>query len=233
MRIVKKGGFSINVTKMTIHTPFKDETDGPTREELFLHLKEGADVLRSENLEQAFRDIDRADFVLGDYLPEAYEDYPLPISSEATISQPTTVAFMLEILDIEEGDRVLDVGSGSGWTTALIAHLVGEEGSVLGLEIDPDLVNFGKRNIEKYGFSNVAIVDTRNTTLHEEVFNKILVSAELTKIPEEFIRSLSEEGLILAPIGSSLILFRKRGDELIEEKRVEGFAFVPYKHISE
>jgi protein-L-isoaspartate(D-aspartate) O-methyltransferase len=190
-------------------------------------------VLRSENLEQAFSNIDRADFVPGDYLPEAYEDYPLPISAEATISQPTTVAFMLELLDIQEGDRVLDVGSGSGWTTALIAHAVGEEGSVLGLEIDPELIEFGKRNIEKYGFQNAAIVDARSVSLNEEAFNKILISAELSEIPEEFIRSLADEGLLLAPIGVSLVLFRKQEDVLVKVKEYEGFAFVQYKHLND
>jgi len=201
-----------------------------SREDLFNHLKNETRVLQSEALEEAFKQVDRADFVAGDYLAEAYEDYPLPIAEGATISQPTTVAFTLELLDIQEGDRVLDVGSGSGWTTALIASLVGGEGGVLGIEIQPELVEFGRRNLQKYHYSNAVIEDARTTLLHEESFDKILVSSELQDIPEEFIRALAEEGMILAPLGGSLVLFRKRGDELVEEKRVEGFAFVPYVH---
>lgn len=208
--------------------------DGETsREDLFNHLRNETRVLRSEALEDAFRKVDRADFVAGDYIPEAYEDYPLPIAENATISQPTTVAFMLELLDIQEGERVLDVGSGSGWTTALIARLVGGEGSVLGIEIQPELIEFGRRNLNKYRYASATIEDARDVQLHEESFNKILVSAELSDVPEEFIRALSDEGKLLAPINGSLVLFRKQGDELIEEKRVEGFVFVPYVHTKE
>lgn len=209
-----------------------DET-GASREDLFNHLKNETRVLSSEALEEAFGQVDRANFVAGDYIPEAYEDYPLPIGEGATISQPTTVAFMLELLDIQEGERVLDVGSGSGWTTALMAHLVGEEGSVLGIEINPELVEFGRRNIKKYPYTNAAIEGAHEVELPEESFNKILVSAELSDVPEEFIRALSDEGKLLAPIGGSLVLFRKRGDELLEEKRIEGFVFVPYVHTKE
>ncbi|MEX0933113.1 MAG: methyltransferase domain-containing protein [Candidatus Paceibacterota bacterium] len=203
---------------------------GATRDELFNHLKNETRVLQNAGLEDAFDRVDRADFVAGDYISEAYEDYPLPIAGGSTISQPTTVAFMLELLEIQEGERVLDVGSGSGWTTALIASLVGEEGSVLGIEIQPELVEFGRRNIQKYPYINAVIEDAHTALLREESFNKILVSAELQDVPEEFIRALADEGMLLAPLDGSLVLFRKRGDELVEEKRVEGFAFVPYVH---
>ena len=86
-----------------------------TKEELFAHLKDVTRVLEDPLVRRAFIDIDRADFVGEDYKVEAYEDYALPIGYGQTISQPTTVGFMFELLGAREGDKVLDVGSGSGW----------------------------------------------------------------------------------------------------------------------
>src|ERR1044071_317483 len=118
-----------------------------SRDDLQKHLKNESRVLENPELEKAFADIDRADFVGPDYEVEAYEDYALPIGLGQTISQPTVVAFMLELLDIQKGEEILDVGSGSGWTTALLSELTGEDGSVLGWEILPELVKLGQKNI--------------------------------------------------------------------------------------
>jgi protein-L-isoaspartate(D-aspartate) O-methyltransferase len=84
--------------------------------------------LKTPRIIEAFRKIDRADFVPPDLLAEAYGNYPLPIGYGQTISQPLTVAFMFELLQPERGDKILDVGSGSGWTTALLAYIVSQEG---------------------------------------------------------------------------------------------------------
>ena len=106
-----------------------------SKEELVAHLERNTGVLKTPVLKAAFKVVDRKDFVAGDYAIEAYEDYPLPIGYGQTISQPTTVAFMCELLGPKRGDKILDLGSGSGWTTALLAHVVGPEGSVVGVEI--------------------------------------------------------------------------------------------------
>lgn len=121
---------------------------------LVRHLKQNTRVLLSPRVEEAFRAVDRRYFVSKELQDEIYEDYPLPIGHNATISQPTTVAFMLEKLDVKEGQKVLDVGSGSGWTTALLAYLVGEKGKVIGLEIVPELVRLGQKNLSKH-YSNI------------------------------------------------------------------------------
>src|SRR3989338_9901988 len=146
-------------------------------------------ALRSSRSEDAFRAVPRANFVPQELRDQAYEDYPLPIGFGATISQPTTVAFMLEKLDVRLGQKVLDIGSGSGWTTALLAHLVGPKGRVTGLEIVPELVTLGQRNLAKYYFlirANKQIVESAEIQQAEKgavglprvaPFDRILVSA--------------------------------------------------------
>ena len=106
---------------------------------LIAHLRD-RDALRTPVLIRCFERIDRRDFVTDEEKGAAYGDYPLPIGFGQTISQPYTVAFMLELLGAEEGNRVLDIGSGSGWTTALLACVVGRQGSVIGLERIDELV---------------------------------------------------------------------------------------------
>ena len=88
-----------------------------SRKDLINYLKNGTRVLKNSEIKKYFEKINRADFVREEYKMEAYENYPLPIGYGQTISQPTTVAFMLELLNPQKGDKVLDVGSGSGWTT--------------------------------------------------------------------------------------------------------------------
>jgi len=100
-------------------------------------------TLQTPALIEAFQHVDRRDFVAPDYVDQAYLDRPLPIGHAQTISQPTTVAMMLELLQPQAGQEILDIGSGSGWTTALLGHVVGKDGSVLGLELLPKLVGFG------------------------------------------------------------------------------------------
>ena len=122
-------------------------------------LDEG--VLKTPRIIAAFKKIDRADFVVDEYKGEAYGDYPLPIGYGQTISQPSTVALMLELLQPAEGDKVLDVGSGSGWTTALLAQIVGPKGKIFGLELVPELVKFGRENIARYNFPWAEIEQAR------------------------------------------------------------------------
>lgn len=204
---------------------------------LVRHLKKNTKVLPTSRLEAAFRAVDRRDFVPEEYRVEAYEDYPLPIGAGQTISQPTTVAFMLEKLGVKEGDHVLDVGAGSGWTTALLARLAGEAGEVWGLERVPELVRFGGENLKKYCFNNAAILQAGPTVglpAHAP-YDRILVSAATERIPKELLSELAPGGTLVIPVAEesarehshAIVVVTKSADGKLAEKRYSGFAFVP------
>jgi len=111
--------------------------------------------LRTPAIIEAFQKVDRKDFVPEEYRDEAYGNYPLPIGFSQTISQPLTVAFMLELLEPKAGEKILDIGSGSGWQTGLLAHIVGgspAQGKVIGIERIPELKKISEKNLAKYSF---------------------------------------------------------------------------------
>ena len=187
-------------------------------------------ILKGAALIKAFRAVDRADFVRKEYQNEAYEDYPLPIGCGQTISQPTTVVFMLERLDPQEGEKILDVGSGSGWTTALLAYIVGKQGSVHGVEIIPELVAFGKGNLTKYTFPHAYIKQAHPDTLglpEHAPFDKILVSAAATELPQALLDLLKDGGRMVIPVRGAIWYIEKISATEIRKHEYPGFAFVP------
>lgn len=185
-------------------------------------------MLRTPRIVEAFEAIDRKRFVPETLLPFCYEDAPLPIGEGQTISQPTTVAFMLELLQVRPGEHVLDIGSGSGWTAALLGHLVGPSGSVLGLERVAELVRWGAQNLAPFGFGNVRIEQAAEQLgVPGERFDAILVSASAETVPTELLEQLEEGGRLVIPVRNSLFRFYKRPSGEIEQEEYPGFVFVP------
>jgi len=199
-----------------------------TNEQLTQHLINSG-VLKTPRIIEAFKKIDRKDFVREDYLHEAYKDYPLSISQGQTISQPSTVAFMLELLQPKLGDKILDVGSGSGWTTALLAEIVGPQGKVWATEIIEELIEFGNNNLQKYDFVNAEILpaESRLGLFKRSPFDKILVSAAGRDLPQELVNQLKISGRMVIPIYDAIWKIDKISKNEIKQERYSGFAFVP------
>lgn len=184
-----------------------------------------------EKVLKALEKIDRKEFVRPEYIDYAYEDTPLPIGYGQTISQPSTVAFMLTLLDVRKGFNVLDVGTGSGWTTALLSILVGKDGKVTGTEIIKELYEFGEENISKFkNCSNVQLFLTKSSLGYEPnaPYDRILVSAASVNVPETLIKQLKNGGIMVIPIQNSVFkIIKKFDDGKITTEEYPGFNFVP------
>lgn len=188
--------------------------------------------LKTPAIIDAFLHIKREDFVPPDEKDAAYLNTALPIGFGQTISQPLVVAFMLELLKPQKGEKVLDVGCGSGWTTALIAYLVQPQGKVIGIDIIKELVMFAQKNIEKYQFLNKGRVqlihgDGKLGFKKEAPYDKILVSASSSQIPTELLNQLKTNGRLVIPIKDSIVLVEKIHNNNIKKTEFPGFAFVP------
>lgn len=193
-------------------------------------IKEG--WLKNQEIINAFYKIKRVDFLPNDLKSLAELNEALPIGWGQTISQPLVVAFMLELLTPKRGEKILDVGSGSGWTSALLAEIIGEKGKVIAIEIIPELKEFGENNLKKYSFIEKGIVkffcgDGSKGFPKEAPFDKILVSATAEKLEPAWQEQLKDGGRIVCPIGSSIWLFVKKGEKIFEKFEYPGFAFVP------
>lgn len=189
--------------------------------------------LRTPAIIEAFRKIKRVDFLPTDLKKLAEEDEALSIGYGQTISQPLVVAFMLELLQPKPSEKILDIGSGSGWTSALLAEIVGPSGQVFAIERIPELTEQGRQNADKYGFvksgrATFVCADGSLGYETESPFDKILASASLqTGLPDAWKKQLKIGGRIVTPINNSIWLFIKLAEDRFEEMELPGFVFVP------
>ena len=200
------------------------------RESLIISLKK-LGYLKTSSLIDAFETVDRADFVPKNLEREAYIDHALPIGEGQTISQPLTVAFMLELLSPKEGEKVLEIGAGSGWQAALLAHIVGAKGKVITLEHIPKLVEMAKLNVGKYKKleDRIKVVLTNGSRGYkqEAPYDRIVVAASAMSIPEAWKEQLKVGGVIVAPVGNSIFKLVKEEENSFTEEEYPGFVFVP------
>lgn len=184
-----------------------------------------------DDVDAAFEEVPRAWFLPKDQRRFAAYDGPLPIGRAQTSSQPRTVEKMLRLLDVRRGQRVLDVGSGSGWTTALLAHLTGPEGSVLGVELEPDLVRFGSENLARTSLDWASIVaaDPEVVGLPKHgPFDRVLVSAAAHRLPDELLDTLADPGRLVIPVrGEMMLVVRERAR--LKTSRHGAYRFVPLR----
>lgn len=182
---------------------------------------------------KAFREVKREDFVPIDIKDRAYEDIPLPILRGKTISQPTTVMLMTHALELKEGEKVFEVGTGSGYQAAIIAKIVGQKGKVITTEVIPELVNFAKQNLAKAGIGNVEVYedDGSKGMKDKSPFDKIIITAACKEFPKPLLEQLKPEGIIVGPVGDAyeqeMVRERKDKKGKLELEFLGQFLFSP------
>ena len=190
-------------------------------------IKEG--WLKTPIIIEAFKEIKREDFLPDDEKNLAELNEALPIGNDQTISQPLVVAFMLEKLNPQIGDKILDIGSGSGYTTALLSYIAGPEGKIISLEIIPELKEFGENNVKKYNkYIAEFICSDGNLGYEKEApYDGILASASGESIPGAWKKQLKTGGRIVAPVKQSIWVLEKKGENDFDSQEFPGFVFVP------
>lgn len=200
------------------------------REELLNSLKQRG---FSQEIVNAFYKVRRDDFIPESVKRYAYQDNALPIGQSQTISQPYTIAMMLSLLDVVEKQKILEIGSGSGYLLALLSEMVGVKGKVFGIEIIKELADMSKKALKNYKNAKVFQGNGKSGLEMESPFDRIIISAATEEITRGIASQLKERGIIVAPIGKpydsvqDLIAYEKVKGKLVEKKRIPGFLFVP------
>ena len=192
-----------------------------------MQIQKGYAVMH--RVDEAFQTIGRADFLPDAVKDEADIDAPLPIGYGQTNSQPSTVRQMLIWLDPHPGEKVLDVGAGSGWTSALLAYLVGPDCNVLTVEKVPELVKFGAENCRRAGIRNAGFFAAADAYGLPDFapYDRILVSAAASRLPLELLDQLKPGGRIVIPVQNSIHVVDKTSGDGYKDTEHPGYVFVP------
>jgi len=190
----------------------------------------GIGVLKSLDIIRAFSKVDRKNFMIDKFKGRAYEDNAFPIGYGQTISQPTTVAIMMELLQAREQDKVLEIGTGSGYAAAILSFLVGKEGGVITTEIIPALKEFAEENIDRLKIKNIEFYDFDGSKGNpsEAPFDRIIAAAAPERIPESLKKQMSENSRMVIPVGrfvQKIVLIKSVG-KTYSRRVFPGFMFV-------
>ena len=182
----------------------------------------------SEEILKSFSEVKRENFIPKSLKDMAYEDVALPIGGGQTISQPYTIAVMFSLLELKKWQKVLEVGSGCGYVLALISKIVMNNEMVFGIERVKELAEKSEKNLEEY--ENVKVYNKNGFfgLPKQAPFDRIIISASCREIPEKLIAQVKNNGIIVAPVGESLISYKKVNNKLKIKKEIPGFAFVPF-----
>lgn len=192
-------------------------------------LREGIISKEDNLLIKAFLEVKREDFVLQEHRDFAYADTALPLINEATISQPTVIMMMLKNLDLRKNQKVLEIGTGSGYQTAIISLIVKK---IISIEIDREVFEMAKKNLSNFKQKNIKLVcgDGKNGFEEEAPYDRIIINAACEEIPKSLLKQLKNNGILVAPVGKpyqSLVVVNKKNNKLFfEEKLNNGLVFV-------
>ncbi|QGQ20388.1 protein-L-isoaspartate carboxylmethyltransferase [Cellulomonas sp. JZ18] len=187
---------------------------------------------RAADVAAAMRALDRAAFLPAAQRRHAHEDRALPLGHGSTGSQPSTVAAMLRLLAVPVGARVLDVGAGSGWTTALLAHLVGPTGEVLGLELEPAVAAWGAGNLAAAGTPWARLEPADPDVLGRPRpggWDRVLVSAAAPRLPVALVDQLAPGGVLVVPVVRTMHRVVRHPDGSVEVTTHGSYVFVPLR----
>ncbi len=194
------------------------------RKALARHL---ADLGVSPEILEAFRAVPRERFVAAAYHERAYEDIALPLGEGQTISQPYTIAFMLALLGVHDGQKILEIGSGSGYVLALLATM-NPSGTMYGIEIGERLAEQAQKTLREWPTVTVVHGNGFEGLPGHGPYDRILVSAAARETPYHLLEQLREPGVLVVPVGTSLVQITKSNGKAVE-KNFPGFAFVPLR----
>jgi protein-L-isoaspartate(D-aspartate) O-methyltransferase len=206
-------------------------TDFAELRERMVERQIAARGIRDPMILDAFHHVPREEFVSSQYGRQVYGDHPLPIEAGQTISQPYIVALMIEAAGIAPGNRVLEVGAGSGYAAAVLSRIAAE---VIAIERKPELVAIATERMQRLGYDNVTIVagdGTRGCPDHAP-FDAILAAASGSHVPQPLVDQLVEGGRLVMPVGSQawaqqLVKITKLPDGRTEREDLGGVRFVP------
>lgn len=205
------------------------------RKKLVLYLKE-INGIKSKSVENAFLNVKREEFFDERMKANSYSDEAFPIGLGQTISQPYTIAVMLEMLKAEQGNKILDIGSGSGYTSCLLSEITEKKGKVIAVELIKELFEKAKQNPEIKKRKNIELIqlDAVKTDFEKEKFDRILISAACPFVPKNLFDSLKEKGVCVAPVGDNfsqtIQSITKVNGKPLKKDFLEGFfIFVPLK----
>ncbi len=195
-------------------------------------IREG--YLHDPEVIKAFKNVPRQKFVPETLREYSYADQPLSIGYGQTISAPSMIAIMMESLDLRKGQKVLEVGSGSGYNAALVAEIVGRTGKIITIERVPELAEFARNNLRKTGYDWIRVIVGDGTQGYEEEapWDRILVTACAPAPPKPLIEQLKRGGKLGAPVGEQYMhqvwtVLEKTGDGKLKIHRYCGCSFVP------
>ena len=194
------------------------------KEVLYQHLQS---IISDWRVLHAFLQVPREAFVPQALRDSSYADIPLPIPGGQTISQPTTVLLMTEFLQVAPGQKILEIGTGSGYQAAILSVLVSETGKVITTEIIDALYTYGKEQLQPYTNVQVLQIDGSEGYAPEAPYDRIIMTAASPKPPLHLLSQLKKYGLLLAPVGEPNHQRMLRIDKQGTVEDLGGFVFVP------
>jgi protein-L-isoaspartate(D-aspartate) O-methyltransferase len=225
-------GWIIPLPKPSTKTPreFKQERLAKVQE------LEAKGFLRSPRLKAAMQKVPREAFIPFNYRDYAYQEVPLPLPGEATISCPHSYPLFYEALQLDLGQRFLEVGSGSGYGAALAAEVVGFGGLVVTLEIDPETFAFAKDNLRRLGYQQVVIINGDGSKGYPPLapYDRICFTAAAPEIPPPLLEQLNVGGRLIGPVGEpgliqDLVMMAHEDSEHWQRIVVEQVAYIPLR----